>query len=149
MGLSAFWDVKLPNVQVQLTLLQAWMSSAAEEGLSRFLYDPSRENFNGITEAAYKIPIAVYCIGADPLYRDYLKAHAIEAGRLLVDQNDISCLDRLLENAILSADGLDQVTEYAIVKRQLEAETMLMDYKNRNGEAADGIEERIDSQFSL
>jgi hypothetical protein len=137
------------KTRVQIALLNAWGSGAAEESLARFLYDPCRESFESITEPAYKIPIAVYCIAADPWYRVYLKEHAAEAGRLLVDQNDISCLDLLLKNDILSVDDLDQVTEYAIVKRQLEAETMLMDYKNRNGEAADGIEERIDSQFSL
>ena len=85
----------------------------------------------------------------DPAYRAFLKKNAAEAGRWLVKENETEYLNKLLKNGIFGMAAVEELTEYAIECRQLEAEAMLLEYRNRDTKKAESVDEVIDSRFSL
>jgi hypothetical protein len=80
---------------------------------------------------------------------DWLKEHALEAGLWLAGQNDVKLLQKVLAEGLMDA-CIDGLIEAAIAEKKLEAEAMLLEYKDRHAAAGtDRIGKVLDSELAL
>ena len=102
-----------------------------------------------MTETAYTVPAAAACLECGGIYRDWLKEHALEAGLWLVSQNDVKLLQKLLAEGLMDACA-DRLIEAAIAEKKIEAEALLLEYKDRHTAAGtDLISKVLDSELAL
>ena len=79
----------------------------------------------------YLVPVAIACMDAGGVYMGWLREHVFEAGLWLVRENDCAGLTKLLEAGLAGADCIDRMIKTAIAEKKLEAEALLLEFKDR------------------
>ncbi|MDE7363439.1 MAG: leucine-rich repeat domain-containing protein [Ruminococcus sp.] len=113
----------------------------SEKSLKNFLCNNvnKRQQYFDDMKSCYKIPLALFMTFAYPqetYYPDYLKNNAEEAGRYLIDEENIDLLYRFLEYRFVTKENIDELIAYAVEHTQkggsAEPQLVLSKYKSDN-----------------